>query len=135
MICGQAPAAAMRAAVERLMERLQLPVNATKTRSLRVPEEPMKFLGYHVGHNDDPCAGAAYIGTRPSQASVRSTSQDQCADGSAELRGASNKLIRQWRPCRDDDCQAPRWSPSLMILRHHNVQECLCRKLNKRLDW
>ena len=67
VICGQAPAAAMRAVVERMMERLRLPLNATKTRCLRVPEEPMEFLRYLVGCNYNPCTAAACIGTRPSQ--------------------------------------------------------------------
>ena len=39
-VCGRAPAKAMRAAVEGMMERLRLPVNARKTRCMRVPEEP-----------------------------------------------------------------------------------------------
>ena len=39
----------MRAAVERMMERLRLPLNARKTRYVRVPEEPVEFLGYCVG--------------------------------------------------------------------------------------
>lgn len=72
MICGQAPAAAMLAAVEWFMEQLRLPLNATKTRCVRVPEEPVEFLGYRVGRNWNPRTGKAYIGTRPSRGSVRS---------------------------------------------------------------
>ena len=72
VICGKAPAAAMRAVVERMTERLRLPLNATKTRCLRVPEEPLEFLGYRIGRNYRPRTGAAYIGTRPSHGSVRS---------------------------------------------------------------
>ena len=72
VVCGKAPAEAMRAAVERMMEQLRLPVNATKTRCLRVPEEPMEFLGYRIGRNYSPRTGRAYIGTRPSRESVRS---------------------------------------------------------------
>ena len=72
VICGKASAAAMRVAVERMMERLRLPLNATKTRCLRGPEEPLEFLGYRVGRNYRQRTGAAYIGTRPSQGSVRS---------------------------------------------------------------
>ena len=71
VICGQAPAAATRAVVERMMERLRLPLNATKTRCLRVPEEPLEFPGYRVGRNKNPRTGAACIGTRPSRGSVR----------------------------------------------------------------
>jgi len=72
VVCGKAPAEAMRAAVERMMETLRLPINATKTRCLRVPEEPLEFLGYRIGRNYSPRTGRAYIGTRPSRDSVRS---------------------------------------------------------------
>ena len=48
VVCGKAPADMMRGAVEDLMERLRLPINVTKTRSMRVPEEPLEFLGYRI---------------------------------------------------------------------------------------
>ena len=72
VVCGKAPAEAMRAIVERMMEKLRLPINATKTRCLRLPGEPLEFLGYRIGRNYSPRTGRAYIGTRPSKASVRS---------------------------------------------------------------
>ena len=75
VICGKAPAAAMRASVERIMGKLRLPLNATKTRCLRAPEEPFEFLGYRIGRNYSPRNGRAYIGTRPSKDSVRSISR------------------------------------------------------------
>ena len=62
----------MLAAVERVMGKLRLPLNATKTRCLRIPEEPFEFLGYRIGRNYSPQGGRTYIGTRPSKASVRS---------------------------------------------------------------
>ena len=68
---GRAPAEAMRAAVERMMERLRLPLNARKTRCVRVPEEPVEFLGYRLGRNHRPDTGREYLGTRPSVESVR----------------------------------------------------------------
>ena len=68
--CGKAPAATMRAVIEAMMEHLRLPINATKTRSMRVPEEPLEFLGYRIGRNYRPTTGRAYIGTRPSRSSV-----------------------------------------------------------------
>ena len=71
-VLGRAPAAKMLAAVEALMERLKLPMNAEKTRCCRVPEESMTFLGYRIGRNYRPSTGAAYIGTRPSRESVQS---------------------------------------------------------------
>ena len=62
----------MRAAVEEMMERLRLPVNARETRCVRVPEEPVEFLGYRVGRNYRPQTGEPYHVTRPSAGSVRS---------------------------------------------------------------
>ena len=52
------------------MERLRLPINVTKTRSMRVPEEPLEFLGYRIGRNYRRDTGRAYIGTCPSRSSV-----------------------------------------------------------------
>ena len=54
VICGQAPAAAVRAVVKPMMEQLRLPLNARRTRYLRVPEELSGFL---VGRNTKPRAG------------------------------------------------------------------------------
>ena len=71
-VLGRAPAAVMLAAVEALMKRLKLPMNADKTRCCRVPETSMTFLGYRIGRNYRPDTGAAYIGTRPSRESVQS---------------------------------------------------------------
>ena len=71
-VLGKAPAAVMLTAVNWLMERLKLPVNAQKTRCLRCPEEPIEFLGYRIGWNHRPTDGSRYIGTRPSKASVQS---------------------------------------------------------------
>ena len=71
-VLGKASAAEMLAAVNRLMDRLKLPVNAEKTRCLRCPEEPLEFLGYRIGWNYRPMGGGRYIGTRPSKTSVQS---------------------------------------------------------------
>ena len=62
----------MRAAVEELTTGLKLALNAEKTREVRVPEEPLEFLGYRIGRNYRRDTGRAYIGTRPSSASVQS---------------------------------------------------------------
>ena len=71
-VLGKAPAAEMLPAVTWLMERLKLTINAQKTRCLRCPDEPMEFLGYRFGWNYRPSLGQAYIGNRPSKASVQS---------------------------------------------------------------
>ena len=71
-VLGKAPAADMLAAVERLMAGLKLPVNERKTRCLRCPDEPIEFLGYRIGRNYSPRGKGAFLGPRPSKASVRS---------------------------------------------------------------
>ena len=76
-VLGKAPAAVMLAAVNRLMERLKLPVNARKTQCLRCPENPIEFLGYRIGWNNRPTDGSRYIGTRPNKASVQSICRSQ----------------------------------------------------------
>ncbi len=84
--CGKAPAATMREVVEAMMERLRVPVNAAKTRSMRAAEEPLEFLGYRIGRNYRPTTGSAYIGTRPSRSSVvERVPQDQRVDAT-EIR-------------------------------------------------
>ena len=78
---GKAPAAEMLAVVNRLMERLRLPVNAQKTRCLRCPEEAIEFFGYRIGWNYRPTDGRRYIGTGPSKGRFRAS-----AAGSAKRR-------------------------------------------------
>ena len=72
VILGKESAAAMREAVEDMLKRLKLPLNAEKTRCVRVAEESFDFLGYRVGRNYRRDTGRAYIGTCPTQASVQS---------------------------------------------------------------
>ena len=72
LVLGKTPAAEMLMAIQVLMKGLKLTVNAEKTHCFRVPEEPIEFLGYRIGRNYRPLTGRAYIGTRPSAASVQS---------------------------------------------------------------
>ena len=103
-VLGKAPAAEMLAAVNRLMERLKLPVNARKTRCLRCPEEPLEFLGYRIGWNHRPRDGSRYIGTRPSKASVRSicrgiseqTGRRYLGRSEEEVVGRLNRMMSGW---------------------------------------
>ena len=103
-VLGKARAAEMLAAVNRLMERLKLPINAEKTRCLRCPEEPLEFLGYRIGWNYRPTDGSRYIGTRPSKASVQSicrriSEQTVCRRGRLEAEkvvGHLNRMMRGW---------------------------------------
>ena len=81
---GNAEAAMTRMA--KLMTRLGLEVNTTKTRIARLPEEQFDFLGYTVGrfHGKN---GRPYFGTRPSRKAVKSL-----------LRRIHERTTRQWYP-------------------------------------
>ena len=103
-VLGRAPAAVMLTAVNRVMERLKLPVNAQKTRCLRCPEEPIEFLGYRIGWNYRPTDGCRYIGTRPSRASVQNicrkiSEQTDYRYGwleAEEVVGRLNRMMSGW---------------------------------------
>ena len=72
VILGKASTSDMLVAVEQIMKQLALPLNDEKTRGVRAPGEPFEFLGYRFGRNYRRDTGRAYIGNRPSQASVQS---------------------------------------------------------------
>ena len=103
-VLGKAPAAVMLAAVNRLMERLKLPVNARKTQCLRCPENPIEFLGYRIGWNNRPTDGSRYIGTRPSKASVQNicrriseqTDRRYVGWSTEEVVGRLNRMMSGW---------------------------------------
>ena len=95
-VLGKASAAEMLAAVCRLMDGLKLAINDDKTRCLRCPEEALEFLGYRIGHNYRPQGGVAYIGTRPSKASVRSICRKISAQTAAKygLMNSADMVLR-----------------------------------------
>ena len=100
-VLGKAPAAETLAVVNRLMDRLKLPVNAQKTRCLRCPEEPLEFLGYRIGWNYRPY-GRGPVHRYPAEQGERSEHlpQDQRANGPA-LRGQARRGGRR-APQPDD---------------------------------
>lgn len=52
--------AAMRRAAERIVARLRLPLNATKTRSLRTLADPLKVIENRYRRNHRAHGGAGY---------------------------------------------------------------------------
>ena len=134
-VLGRAPAAEMRSAVEGLMKRLKLPINAEKTRCCRVPEESMTFLGYRIGRNYRRDTGRAYIGTRPSPASVQSICRRVSAlttprDGllpSSVVVGRLNRLVAGWA----NYFALGQVSPAYAAIDRHvlrRLRQWLCRK-------
>jgi RNA-directed DNA polymerase len=66
VICCRGTAAKAREAMQDMMNRLKLTVNADKTQVCRVPDEAFDFLGYTIGRCWSKKTGRTYIGTRPS---------------------------------------------------------------------
>ena len=138
-VLGKAPAAEMLAAVERLMAGLKLTVNTRKTRCLRCPEEPLEFLGYRIGHTYRPNGKGAYIGTRPSKASVQSICRrisDMTVRGyggqpSEVMVGRLNRTMTGWA----NYCSLGQVSPAFNAVNRHAVRrlrQWLCRKHKMR---
>ena len=125
----------MLAAVEGLMKRLKLPMNAEKTRCCRLPEESMTFLGYRIGRNHRPVTGAAYIGTRPSRASVQSicrrvsqlTTRREVRLPPGVVMARLNRLLTGWA----NYFTLGQVSPAYVAIHRHatrRLRQWLCRK-------
>jgi hypothetical protein len=63
VICCRGSAEEALATMRRIMGKLKLTVNETKTRVCRLPEEKFDFLGYTFGRCYSPQTGRAYLGT------------------------------------------------------------------------
>jgi RNA-directed DNA polymerase len=70
VICCRANAEEALATMRRIMGKLKLTVNETKTRVCKLPEEKFDFLGYTFGRCYSPRTGRAYLGTVPSKKRV-----------------------------------------------------------------
>jgi group II intron reverse transcriptase/maturase len=71
VICCRGTAAEAMTVMRRMMQKLKLTVNETKTRLCGVPDEAFDFLGYTIGRCYSPRTGRAYIGTRPSGKTIQ----------------------------------------------------------------
>ncbi len=139
VVLGKSPSASMLAAVEWLMGRLKLPINAEKTRCCRVPEEPIEFLGYRIGRNYRQDTGRSYIGTRPSQSSVQSicrriselTTRRDGLLAPEVVVGRLNRLMTGWA----NYFTLGQVSPSYSAVDRHatrRLRQWLCRKHKAR---
>jgi hypothetical protein len=104
VICCRGTADEAMTVMRRMMAKLKLTVNETKTRLCRVPDEKFDFLGYTFGRLYSPRTGGAYIGVRPSAKKI----QKICAALSEqtqrrwlfldpeEVVGRLNRMLRGW---------------------------------------
>jgi RNA-directed DNA polymerase len=106
VICCRGTADEAMTVMRKMMSKLKLTVNETKTRLCHLPEEPFDFLGYTLGRNYDRRTGRPYLGPRPSSKKIqrlcreisvmterRTTLRDvdeQIGRINAKLRGWSN---------------------------------------------
>jgi RNA-directed DNA polymerase len=70
VICCRGHANDALATMRRIMQKLKLTVNETKTRVCKLPEEKFDFLGYTFGRCYSPKTGRAFLGTVPSKKRV-----------------------------------------------------------------
>jgi RNA-directed DNA polymerase len=70
VICCRGTAEQAMTVMRRMMSKLKLTVNETKTRLCRLPEESFDFLGYTQGRNYDCRTGESYLGPRPSRKKI-----------------------------------------------------------------
>ena len=75
VICCRGNAEAAMEAMRGIMGRLELEVNEDKTGIRRLSDESVEFLGYTIGRCYSTRTGRAYVGTRPSNKSVRRVTQ------------------------------------------------------------
>jgi RNA-directed DNA polymerase len=70
VICCRGTAEEAMTVMRRMMSKLKLTVNETKTRLCRLPEESFDFLGYTQGRNYSCRTGASYLGPRPARKKI-----------------------------------------------------------------
>jgi len=71
VICCRMGAEQALATMRKMMSKLKLTVNDSKTRVCSVPEEKFDFLGYTFGQCYSPKTGRAYLGTVPARKRVQ----------------------------------------------------------------
>jgi RNA-directed DNA polymerase len=71
VICCRGTASEAMTGMRRMMSRIKLTVNETKTHICQVPAETFDFLGYTFGRCYAPKTGRAYLGTQPARAKVQ----------------------------------------------------------------
>jgi hypothetical protein len=104
VICCKAGAAEALVWVRKIVEKLKLRINESKTHIHRVPDENVEFLGYTIGRCYSAKTGKSYIGTRPSPKKISricrdisaATGRDRLLLDSAEMVQALNRKLVGW---------------------------------------
>jgi RNA-directed DNA polymerase len=104
VICCWSSAEEALAMMRRIMGKLKLTVNETKTRVCKLPEEKFDFLGYTFGRCYSPQTGRAYLGTVPSKKRViricemlsSETGRNTTLQDAETMVGKLNRMLNGW---------------------------------------
>ena len=104
VICCRSSAEEALAATRRIMGKLKLTVNETKTRVCKLPAEKFDFLGYTFGRCYSPKTGRAYLGTVPSKKRVNrireaissETGRNTTLLDAETMVGKLNRMLNGW---------------------------------------
>jgi RNA-directed DNA polymerase len=104
VICCRSSAEEALVTMRRIMGKLKLTVNETKTRVCKLPEEKFDFLGYTFGRCYSPKTGRTYLGTVPSKKRVKricdaisnETGRNTTLLDPAIVVGKLNRMLNGW---------------------------------------
>jgi group II intron reverse transcriptase/maturase len=123
------------AVMRKMMERLKLTVNETKTHVCRLPSEAFDFLGYTFGRMYSPRTGRAYLGARPARKKVLGicrqlselTGKLPTCMRPAEVVSQVNRIWRGWANYFCYGTYSPMWRFVHTHIRQR-LRQWLCRK-------
>ena len=134
VICCRGTAQPACDAMRKMMARLRLTVNETKTRVCSV-DEPFNFLGYTIGRLYAPQTGNAYIGVKPSAKKIQGLCREIRAQtdrpwlwlSETELIARLNRCVGGWANyfCLGTTTKAYR---QVTVYLQHRVRQWLVRK-------
>ena len=104
VICCKAGADEALVWVRKIVEKLKLRINESKTHIHRVPDENVEFLGYTIGRCYSAETGKGYIGTRPSPKKIsricrdisEATGRDRLLMDAATMVSTLNRKLVGW---------------------------------------
>ena len=96
VVCCRGTAEEAMERIRNIMKKLKLTINEKKTRTCRIPEEKVEFLGYEIGICWSTKTGKRYIGTRPTRKRVQNICRkvSKLTEARTGLLSAENRVER-----------------------------------------
>jgi RNA-directed DNA polymerase len=138
VICCRGTADEAMTVMRRMMSKLKLTVNETKTRLCHLPEESFDFLGYTQGRNYDCRTGESYLGPRPSRKKIdrlcreisELTERRKAWQDVEMLIGKINRKLRGWSNYFNLGTVSKAYR-SINSHTRHRVRQWLCAKFKE----